>query len=223
MMVLLLSIAYTVEAHLKNHFKARMIPFKRLNDIRKLKQLEQSTSNQQQQQQQQQHMQHQQQQQQQHQPQQRGSVLAKIEYENEKPVQQSFPPRIQTIKRNPVIVRDHGHHHGGYAPVTSTTQVIQNQSGTINRYVTTKPVTSVHQKIVSSGEHHNISQYHFSCSGESRNFINVGAPISIGEKIKVERGGPNWVMKKTGQQQQQATGPAPMQGSSSSSAQVFVS
>ena len=185
MMVFTLSIAYTVEAHLKNHFKARMIPFKRLNDIRKLKQLEQSASNQQQQQQQQ-HMQHQQQQQQQHQPQQRGSVLAKIEYENEKPVQQSFPPRIQTIKRNPVIVRDHGHHHGSYAPATSTTQVIQNQSGTINRYVTTKPVTSVHQKIVSSGEHHNISQYHFSCSGESRNFINNhNNPILITENIYV--------------------------------------
>ena len=127
-----------------------MIPFKRLNDIRKLKQLEQSVSSQQQQQ----HTQQQQQQQQQHQPQQRGSVLAKIEYENEKPVQQSFPPRIQTIKRNPVIVRDHGHHHGSYTPTTSTTQVIQNQTptGTINRYITTKPVTSVHQKIVSSGE-----------------------------------------------------------------------
>ena len=84
------------------------------------------------------------------------SVLAKIEYENEKPVQQSFPPRIQTIKRNPVIVRDSHGHHSYNAPTTSATQVVQNQAqsqgGTINRYVTSKPVPSVHQKLVPSGK-----------------------------------------------------------------------
>ena len=123
-------------------YKARMIPFKRLNDIRKRKRLESQNQQQQQQQQQQQAT--------------RGSVLAKIEYENEKPVQQSFPPRIQTIKRNPVIVRDSHGHHSYNAPTTSTTQVVQNQAqsqgGTINRYVTSKPVPSVHQKLVPSGK-----------------------------------------------------------------------
>ena len=115
-------------------YKARMIPFKRLNDIRNRK-VEASRQQQQQQQ--------------------RGSVLAKLEYENEKPAQQSYTPRIQTIKRNPVIVREGAPHHPPYQPSTSTSTGANHSQGTTvmpGRYVTSKPVSSVHQKIVSSGK-----------------------------------------------------------------------